>query len=386
MKRTTAFALLTALIFAADLGIKLTHGNPPASAATPVKPEAKPALNVEAVLPEVRNLALNLTANGSIAAWQEAVIGAEVGGLRLAAINAQVGDFVRKGQVLAVFDEEKVAADVAASRAALAEAEANLAEAKMNAQRVDQVADSGALSAVQVGQYRTGAKTAEARLRSAKAQLDQQLLRLRHVKVPATDDGVISSRSATLGAVAAEGQELFRLIRQNRLEWRAEVTAAELMRLKPGVAASVEVPGAATVSGRVRMVGPIVDDQSRNALVYVDLPDAGRAGLRPGMFAHGEFGLGSSPALTVPQTALSLREGFSYVFRLRDENGGKARVSQVKVQPGRLVGDRVEIVSGLDQGERIVAGGVSFLADGDIVRLVDSNQTAPKLAEPKHGG
>jgi RND family efflux transporter MFP subunit len=368
MRRTKTFVLVPTIVLAFAVGITVGRDSP--SSVPVVVSEARPALSVTAVRPEFRDLPLNLTANGSIAAWQEAVIGAEVGGLRLAAINAQVGDVVKKGQVLAVFDEEKVAADVAQGRAALAEAEANFSEARLNAERVDQVVDSGALSAQQVGQYRTNAKTAEARMRSAQAQLDQQLLRLRHVKVLASDDGVISSRTATLGAVAAEGQELFRLIRQNRLEWRAEVTGTELMQLKPGVVAAVEVPGAARVVGRVRMVGPTLDDQSRNGLVYVDLPEAARAGFRPGMFAHGEFQLGGQRALTVPQTALSLREGFTYVFRLQDEAEGKARVSQVKVRLGRRSGDRVEIASGLAAGDRVVASGVSFLADGDLVKVV----------------
>jgi RND family efflux transporter MFP subunit len=165
------------------------------------------------------------------------------------------------------------------------------------------------------------------------------------------------------------GQELFRLIRGGRLEWRAEVTAAELMQLQSGVAALVEVPGAARVAGKVRRVGPTLDDQTRNGLVYVDLPEAGRAGLKPGMFAHGEFQLGVQRALTVPQTALSLREGFTYVFCLRDENGGQARVSQVKVQPGQRAGDRIAIDAGLTPEERLVASGVAFLADGDVVRV-----------------
>ncbi len=368
MKRQSIFLIVSIGMLLVTVGITVGRGNPPAAPAA--VGDTRPALSVAVVTPVSRDLPLNLTANGSIAAWQEAVIGAEVGGLRLAAINAQVGDTVRKGQVLAVFDDEKVVADVAQVRAALAEAEANLAEARLNAERVDQVMDSGALSAQQVGQYRTSAKTAEARMRSVKAQLDQQLLRMSHVKVLATDDGVISSRSATLGAVAAEGQELFRLIRQNRLEWRAEVTASELLQLKPGVAATVEVPGAAKVAGRVRMVGPTLDDQSRNGLVYVDLPDAGRVGLRPGMFAHGEFQLGAQTALTLPQTALSLRDGFTYAFVLHDDNEGKARVSQVKVRLGRRSGDRIEIVSGLAPDDRVVASGVSFLADGDIVRVV----------------
>jgi RND family efflux transporter MFP subunit len=360
-------ALALALAMATGLGIAVGRNNTAAPPVPIAAPTPKPALNVEAIQPELRELPLLLMANGSVAAWQEAIIGAEVGGLRLVDIQAQVGDSVRKGQVLAVFDRERVAADVAQSRAALAEAEANLAEARLNAARVRQVADSGALSDQQVGQYLTGEKTAEARMRSAKAQLEQQVLRLRHAQVLAIDDGVISSRSATLGAVASEGQELFRLIRQNRLEWRAEVTAAELRWLKPGVAVSVEVPDAGKVLGKLRTVGPTLSDQNRNAVVYVDLPESG---FKPGMFAYGEFQLGAQPALTVPQAALSMRDGFSYVFRLQEENGGLARVGQVKVRLGRSAGDRVEIVDGLAAGDRVVAGGASFLADGDTVRVV----------------
>lgn len=370
MTKAKKFGLWPALILSAGLGIAVVRSVPSAPPVPATAPEPKPALNVEAIQPEMRDLPLVLTANGSVAAWQEAIIGAEVGGLRLVDIQAQVGDSVRKGQVLAVFDQERVAADVAQSRAALAEAEANLEEARLNAARVRQVVDSGALSDQQVGQYLTGEKTAEARMRSAKAQLDQQLLRLRHARVLAIDDGVISSRSAMLGAVAGEGQELFRLIRQNRLEWRAEVTAAELRWLKPGVEVSVEVPDTGQVLGKLRTVGPTLDDQSRNALVYVDLPGAGQAGFKPGMFAHGEFRLGTRPALTVPQTALSMREGFSYVFRLREDSGGLSRVGQIKVQIGRRDGDRVEIVEGLAPGDRLVAGGASFLTDGDTVRVV----------------
>ncbi|MCQ8130993.1 efflux RND transporter periplasmic adaptor subunit, partial [Methylomonas rivi] len=340
----------------------------PAPPVTP--PAANPALSVSVVRPETRDIPVSLTANGSIAAWQEAVIGAEVGDLRLNAVNVQVGEAVRKGQVLATFAEESVLADVAQSRAVLAEAEANLAEAKVNASRATKISPAGALSAQQVDQYLTIEKTARAKLQLAKAQLDAQLLRLKYTKVLASDDGVISSRGATLGAVASKGQELFRLIRQNRLEWRGEVTAAEMTQLAPGVAVTVEVPNVGSIEGTVRFLAPTLNEQSRNGLVYVDLPHAVQSGLRAGMFARGEFHLGSSSGLTVPQDALSLREGFSYVFRLAEQSGDRARVNQIKVQLGRRSGDKLEVLSGLSAEDKLVAGGASFLADGDSVRVV----------------
>jgi RND family efflux transporter MFP subunit len=223
---------------------------------------------------------------------------------------------------------------------------------------------------LQIAQYQTAEKTAQARVQSARAQLAALRLRLKFTQVTASDDGVISSRTATLGAVVPQGQELFRLIRRNRLEWRAEVTTSELGRLKVGQPATVTVEGAGRVAGTVRVLGPTVDAQTRNALVYVDLPDAAGQGLRPGMFARGEFVLGDSAALTLPQESIALRDGFAYVFRVGTLEEERARVSRVKVQTGRRVGNRVEIVSGLSAADAVVAAGAAFLADGDTVRVV----------------
>ncbi|MFN5746212.1 MAG: efflux RND transporter periplasmic adaptor subunit [Methylococcaceae bacterium] len=358
------------LLLAAGIGLLRYNRNPERDDAHHSDPHQQPALTVEGVRPERVELPLLLHAHGSVAAWQEAIISAEVSGQRLVQINAQVGDAVNKGQLLAVFDRERLMADLAQTQAALAEAQANLQEAQMNAERVRQVVDDGALSAQQAGQYLTAEKTAEARMRSARALLDIQQLRLRHGQVTAIDDGIISRQSATLGAVASEGQELFRLIRQNRMEWRAEVTAAELARLSPGMSVVVDVPDIGKLTGKIRVIGPSLDDESRYALVYVDLIDAAAKKIRPGMFAQGDFRLGSRPALTIPQSALSLRDGFSYVFRITDTAEGLAEVSDTKVVTGRQSGDRVEVLEGISESDRVVRMGAAFLADGDRVRVV----------------
>ncbi|MEQ1528984.1 MAG: efflux RND transporter periplasmic adaptor subunit [Methylococcales bacterium] len=329
----------------------------------------RPALSVTVIQPSLLDMPLALSANGSIAAWQEAIIGAEISDLRLTEVRVQVGDQVKKGQILAVFADEQILTDIAQSRAALAEAEANLGEAHLNANRARHIS-SGALSAQQIEQYLTQEKIAQAKLQLAKAQLDAQLLRQRYTRVVASDDGIISSRSATLGAVATSGQELFRLIRKNRLEWRAEVTAEEIVQLKPGQPVTVSVANVGNVKGKIRALAPTLNEQSRNGLVYVDLPAATEQGFRVGMFAKGEFHLGNSNVLTVPQEALSMRDGFSYAFRLGAQNGDQSKVSQVKVQLGRRSNNRLEILSGLKETDRLVAGGASFLADGDTVRVV----------------
>jgi RND family efflux transporter MFP subunit len=309
---------------------------------------------------------LRLAANGNIAAWQEASVGSESGGLKLQEVRVNVGHVVQRDQVLAVFAAESVQADLALARANLAEAQAQAADAAANAERARSLQPSGALSAQQISQYTTADLSAKARVQSAQAALQQQELRLKHTQVLAPDTGVISARSATVGAVLSPGVELFRLIRQGRLEWRAEVTATELGRIKIGTPVQITSASGSTVPGKVRMVAPTVDAQTRNALVYVDLAATPANGaVKAGMYARGEFALGSSGALTVPQQAVVVRDGFTYVFTVGKDN----KVAQQKVDAGRRVGEQVEILKGLAADATIAVAGAGFLNDGDTVRI-----------------
>ncbi|GIZ53809.1 efflux RND transporter periplasmic adaptor subunit [Noviherbaspirillum aridicola] len=366
-KRKPLVIAVLAVVIAAGAGIALMAPKNEAPARTAAA-TVKPALTVSVVRPQQQPLPIRLAANGNIMAWQEASIGSESNGLRLAEVRVNVGDSVRAGEVLAIFAREAVEADVAQARAALMEAEALAADAAANAARARTLDASGALSAQQIAQYQTSEQTARARVQAARATLAAQQLRLRHVQVLAPDSGVISERKATVGAVVPAGTELFRLIRKGRLEWRAEVTATELGRIKAGTPATLVAANGTRLQGKVRMIGPTVDPQSRSALVYVDLQPAAAdaAPASAGMFARGEFDLGSSPALTVPQQAVVLRDGFSYVFRLGPDN----RVTQLKVRPGRRIGDRVEILEGLPPDASVVASGAGFLNEGDTVRVV----------------
>jgi RND family efflux transporter MFP subunit len=343
------------------------------------KAGARPALTVSLVAPETVQWPQTIPANGNIVAWQEAVIGPEISGNRLTEVLVNVGDSVKKGQVLARIASETVNAELAQSRAAVVEAEAQLAEAKANADRARQIQATGALSAQQINQYLTQEQTALARLNAARAKVQSDELRLSFTRVVAPDDGIISARNATVGSLAQQGQELFRLIRGGRLEWRAEVIAADLGRVKPGMPAVLTTPAGQPVQGKVRMVAPTVDAQTRTAIVYVDLPAAAQAaGARAGMFARGSFELGKTSALTLPQSAVLQREGFSYAYRV----GVDGRVAQAKVEVGRRIGDRVEILSGLPPDVRVVASGVGFLSDGDLVRVVAASKEAPAAAAP----
>ena len=352
------------------LTVAVHAADKPAASAAP-----KPALTVTVTSPQPASVPLKIAANGNIAAWQEASVGTEANGLRLAEVKVNVGDVVKRGQVLASFTPDTIAAELAQTRAAVAEAEATLAEASANAQRARELQATGALSAQQINQYLTAERTAQARLEAQRAAAKTQQLRLAQTQVLAPDNGVISARSATVGAVLPAGQELFRLIRGGRLEWRAEVSAADLAQLKPGVAAAVTPAGGTPIVGKLRMVAPTVDPATRNGIVYVDLPQPGSA--RAGMFARGEFEIGQTQGLSLPQSAVLLREGFSYVLQV----GPDSKVQQVKVSTGRRWADRVEITGGVERNARVVASGGGFLGDGDLVRVVDAAPPASVAAQ-----
>ena len=348
-----------------------------ARAADEKKPAvSKPALSVVVVQPQRAAVPLRVTANGNIAAWQEASIGTEANGLRLADVKANVGDVVRRGQTLATFAPESVQVELVQQRAAVAEAEATLAEAHANAERAKSLQATGALSEATINQYVTAERTARARLDAQRAGANARQLRVTQTAVLAPDSGVISARSATVGAVLPAGTELFRMIRQGRLEWRAEVASSDLGLIQPGMkvnvtpASALAAPGAQPALGTVRIVAPTVDPQTRLGLVYVDLPQPGAA--RAGMFARGDFEVGNSSALTLPQSAVQLRDGFSYVFKL----GADSKVTQAKINVGRRVGDRIEVTGGLDAQSRVVLAGGGFLAEGDTVRVVDAAPAA----------
>lgn len=320
------------------------------SASTTASTELRPALTVTITRPQNTQLAGALLANGNVMAWQEAIIGAEVNGLRLAAVHVNVGDKVGRGDELARFASE-------IPYAAALQAQANYENAKSEADRVRALGEEGIYSRSQLTQIYTAEKV-------AKAQWEAAQVTLAATRVLAPDDGVISARSATVGAVVSSGNELFRMVRQSRMEWRAEVTPAEIGRVKVGQQVEVTTVSGMQVQGLVRAIAPAADPQTRNILVYVDLPR--NEALKANTFARGIFALPASAGLTVPAQSVVLRDGHSYVFVV----DGQSRVNQRKVEVGRRVGERVELLQGLTPLEAVAVQGAGFLNEGDFVKVV----------------
>ena len=259
----------------------------------------------------------------------------------------------------------------------MAEAKATLAEASSNANRARSIQDSGALSQQQIGQYLTAETNAKARLHAAQANLHAKNIRLGQAVVKAPDDGVISLNPATVGTVYGVGKELFRLIRKGRIEWRAELTSADLSRIKSGMKATITLPDKSVIQGTVRTISPVVDARTRNAIVYVDIP-AGSASI--GMFARGDFMLGAMESLTLPNDAIVMRDGFAYVMQVETiGNSQQARIRQVQVKLGQRSGKRVALLNFNCEAD-FVAVAERFLRMVIPCALLPTLKAQPKLA------
>lgn len=322
-----------------------------AEPAPETKEGARAVLAVRTSAPQQRQWVRHVRATGNIAPWQEVIVSAQVAGLRIIDLRAQVGDAVKKGQVLAMLDREQVEQE-------RLQAQAGAEEALARARRVRELADSGAISKQQIDAALAAEKTHEAQLALAE-------LRFRRAEVVAPYDGVITSREAMPGLVADVGTPLFHMLRDNRLEWQAKVSAQDLPRLGKGMEATFRNAAGKSITGKVRQIAPTVDARTQEAIVYIDLP--ADVGVRAGEFVEGELVTATEPVLTIAQEAIIVRDGFSWVFTL--EAGSHVR--QRKVQTGQMRGNEVEILSGLDEKARVVTTGVGFLHDGDAVRIAD---------------
>lgn len=339
----------------------------PATMPPPVDHARGAALTVAAVRPAPVLWPDTLTASGAINPWQEAVVSSKVSGASLVEVLVDVGDQVEAGQLLARFDPAPLESACAEQQAALNEAIARLSEAEANASRARQLRGTQAISEFDLIKADTAAQAARAQVELARARLHGQQLALEHTRVTAPDAGVISVRSAMLGAVAGPGVELFRLVRQNRLEWHAEITAADLAAVRVGQQAHLYLGDGSEVTGSVRQIAPVVDSTSRTSIAYVAL-DPGTASVRAGMFASGKLLLGERVGLALPASAVVERDGYEYVFRLAD--GEPRRAMQVRVTSGRRLDGNVEILDGVAPQDDVVRSGGEFLRDGDIVRVV----------------
>jgi RND family efflux transporter MFP subunit len=320
------------------------------------------ALTVTVATIETRSMETMVMATGTVVAWEELPIAAEVTGLAITEVIVEEGDRVEKGQLLARLNDLQLQAQIEEQRASILEAEAVLEAAQAELRRGQDLAARNVISKQDAENRATAEKTAKARVAVAEARLAHLNAQLAQTGIHAPADGYVSKKSAVLGQVVQTGAELFRIVREGRLEVDAQVPEGDLFGLAPGGQARVFDPVGGVVEAEVRTVAPIVDPRTRLGIVSVALPSD--SGLKPGMFARVEIATDQPMALAVPQKALVWRNDQNAVFTVRD---GTASLRPVKT--GLRRDGWIEITDGLALGDRVAIDGAGFLKDGDKVRV-----------------
>ena len=350
-----AFALIVAACGRSDGG--------DAAEASAAAGARQAVMTVTATPLERVELTRTIAMTGSVYAWQDVIIASEVGGYRVADVFVDVGDHVKKGQRLVVLSTALLQAEVATKQATLKQREAELVNAQAALERGQSLATMNLLSKADLDRLLSEQMASQSRFESARADLDTSHLRLEFTDVTAPDDGVITSRTVTVGQIAQAGNEMLRLLRNGRIEWRGEAPETRLKDLVAGQGVSVMTADGTPFHGKIRVVSPTISSNDRTALIYVDLPADDR--LRPGMYARGEIEIGTGPAYMVPLGSIVSSDGYSYVFVLSEDN----TVARRRVETGAIHDESIEVVSGVETGERIVDKGAGFLKDGDRVNV-----------------
>lgn len=397
----TALALLAALGLTACGGggdsAKAEGGKGQAAAAT-ANAEGPRVVRVARV--ETRPIEGGLSVSGVLVAREEAAVGTEIAGYRISRVLADEGQYVRRGQTLAVLDPTLINADVSTqqaqvsrSQAAVAQAQAALQQAQVQAAqaageaaRVAGLDGQGVLSQEAIDARRSAAASARAAVGSAqaavnaaradaaasRAQLQQIQTRRSRTSVSAPVSGRILERNARPGDISGgAAAPLFRIARDGLIELDAEVPEALLARVRPGDLAQVTLPGGGTVAGNVRYIDPVVDPQTRLGRARIALPP--REDLRLGGFARATLSGVLRPARAVPEGAVRFTADGAAVYTVAADR----KVRRVPVRTGERGGGFVELLEGPPVGAMVILGGSAFVLEGDQVRpQLVSNATA----------
>jgi HlyD family secretion protein len=396
MRRTS----ITALTLSALLAGAVPAGLPQAAFAETAAPAAPaqtaPAIRVVAA--ERRELVETLSVTGTIVPRQEAAAGTDLNGMVVTELSADEGDTVKAGQVLATLDRSmldtqlnQMLATRVQGEASVAQMQAQIGDAKVGVKQADEaltrakaLQQRAVATQAQLDNAENAAESARAKVTSAEkamaatqaqlavidAQIENVRVQISKTQVRAPADGLVLARAATMGGiVSAASGPLFRIAIDAEFELEAKIAETSLPRLTKGMSVEVTLPGAdAPLKGKIRRISPEVNQSSRLGAIRIAL-DANEIA-RAGSFARGEIELVRREGVAVPASALVYR-GSQAMLQVV-ENG---KVATKEVVIGVRAGASVEVVSGLDEGEEVVARAGTFVSDGDMVTPVRGEAT-----------
>ena len=360
-------ALRAGFIVAAVLSLAACGGDKKADSETQAG-EGSSSQTVTVATAALENLPRTVTASGTISAWEEVPVGAETGGLTATGVYVDEGTYVRQGQRLVQMNDALLRAQLRQRQAALETARANEARDQAALGRAQDLKERGYLSQASLDTVLANQRASSANVTAAEASLSETQTRLSQATIKAPVSGLVISRSVTRGQIISAGSELFRIVRDGRLELDAQVPETDLGAIRAGQSAVVSSDQVGETTGRVRIVTPEVNPQSRLGIARITVTGGG---FRPGMFARASIDVGTQPAVTVPTAAVLYRENRAGVFILDGE--GRARFRPVAILTR---GSERTAVTGIEAGARIIVSGAGFLGEGDRVRVAPAPRSA----------
>ena len=341
--RVALAAVLAALLLAACGGEA-----PPASAPGGDPPFAMLTVASE---PAVRER----TWDGVIEAVNRATLAAQTSG-RVLELPFDVNDYVEAGQVVVRFTDVEQRSGREQAEAALRAAQANAAEAEAEFKRVNELVRRQLVSRAQLDQVTARRNGAQAQLAAAQAALRGATEQVDFTVVRAPYSGILTERLVEVGETVRPGQPLVSGLSLNRLRVTVQVPQSDVDAIRSHKAAAVLLDAGRRVEAAEVIVFPYADPATHTFTVRLELPDV-ETGLKPGTTVKASFKLGETPRLLVPTSALVQRGEVQAVYVV--DPAGRVELRQVR--PGRRFGERVEVLAGLADGERIAADPVAAL-------------------------
>jgi RND family efflux transporter MFP subunit len=305
-----------------------------------------------------------LEAVGTVRAAQTSQVASQMMG-NIVEIRAREGDRVQSGQVLAVIDDAQRRAGVEQATAAVTAAEKEVSAAgsdftlaESTLKRYQQLYEKKSVSPQEFDEIRTRYQSAEARREMARAgqaqanaARNQARTSLGYAQIRAPFAGLVTEKKADAGTLASPGMLLFTVedTRSYRLEATVDESDIRIVRIPQAVSVSVDALGNTDLSGKVVQIVPAADPTSRSFLVKVELPSDTR--LRSGLFGRARFPRGERTSLLIPRSAVVQRGQLQGVY----VTDAKQIAGLRYITLGKTAGDQVEVLSGLQDGERLIA-------------------------------
>lgn len=343
-----------------------------------VKAPAEKAVNVRVQAAEKKSLRPFLDTTGTLNPYEEVIVSAEVDGI-LKGMKVNEGSVVSKGTLLAVIDDIDYDLEVKKADAALKQAEANLANTKLEYQRKDTLFKEQLVTQQQFDDVSTRLSLAAAEVERARASLSLAKQKLSKTLIYSPLAGVVKEKKVERGNYVRNGTPLFTIIQTNPIKLNFTVSEKDTGKLKVGqdVFLNVEAIPEKEFKGKVSIVYPSLEEKTRTLLVEAHVPNPTSI-LKPGFFAHVALYTGAEKGIVlVPITALLYEGDKIRVFiaegdRAKERTvkiGQQYKIQSTAVSPQPVVKEYIEIIEGVKEGELVVTVGQQNLFEGAKVNV-----------------